>query len=233
MLSVLASLLPWGTPGRMQLGPKGSARRVSQAALLQACAKHVASCPAATTWLEQPFFSLRFPGHPADQAVPELCLSQRPSKLSSPFLPCVSSSPATLFHLHLQMCVFFTSRSCPTRTVPQPAPHQAIQHLLPCVSLPLHLQILSYQNWDGGWATYENKRSFEALEVRHIVQVQNAVFCATVLDASALTYCPHLESGSAEVIVGKGEGAGPQLAASQCAAMPHATCAPYSTHRIL
>ncbi|PRW45118.1 Cycloartenol synthase isoform A [Chlorella sorokiniana] len=25
--------------------------------------------------------------------------------------------------------------------------------------------ILSYQNWDGGWATYENKRSFEALEV--------------------------------------------------------------------
>ena len=26
--------------------------------------------------------------------------------------------------------------------------------------------ILSYQNGDGGWATYENKRSFEFLEVR-------------------------------------------------------------------
>lgn len=26
--------------------------------------------------------------------------------------------------------------------------------------------ILSYQNGDGGWATYENKRSFEILEVR-------------------------------------------------------------------
>ena len=26
--------------------------------------------------------------------------------------------------------------------------------------------ILSYQNHDGGWATYENTRSFHALEVR-------------------------------------------------------------------
>ena len=25
--------------------------------------------------------------------------------------------------------------------------------------------VLSYQNGDGGWATYENKRSFEMLEV--------------------------------------------------------------------
>lgn len=27
--------------------------------------------------------------------------------------------------------------------------------------------VLSYQNHDGGWATYENTRSFHALEVRH------------------------------------------------------------------
>ncbi|KAI7837939.1 hypothetical protein COHA_008245 [Chlorella ohadii] len=34
------------------------------------------------------------------------------------------------------------------------------ERLYDCVNV-----ILSYQNWDGGWATYENKRSFEALEV--------------------------------------------------------------------
>ena len=27
--------------------------------------------------------------------------------------------------------------------------------------------ILSYQNGDGGWATYENTRSYSALEVQH------------------------------------------------------------------
>ncbi len=132
------------TRQEMQMGPKGfayrplcplgSARRDAGSAapgVCKACcvlpsghnmAGAALPCPA-FSWPPRRFFM-----------VPELCLSQC-AKLSSPFLPCVSSSPATLFHLHLQMCVFFTSRSCPTRTVPQPAPHQAIQHLLPCVSL--------------------------------------------------------------------------------------------------
>lgn len=205
---------------------------VAQAALLQACAKHVASCPAATTWLEQPFLALHFPGHPADFSWYQNCASA-----SAPSCPAHS---CPVFPLPPQLCFIFTCKCVSSSPADPVLPELCLsQRLIKQSSTycpvfrSLHLQILSYQNWDGGWATYENKRSFEALEVRHIVQVQNAVFCATVLDASALTYCPHLESGSAEVIVGKGEGAGPQLAASQCAAMPHATCAPYPTHRIL
>lgn len=36
------------------------------------------------------------------------------------------------------------------------------ERLYDCVNV-----ILSYQNGDGGWATYENTRSYSALEVRH------------------------------------------------------------------
>ena len=36
--------------------------------------------------------------------------------------------------------------------------------------------ILSYQNHDGGWATYENTRSFHALEVRSLIPT-NVVMC--------------------------------------------------------
>ena len=35
------------------------------------------------------------------------------------------------------------------------------ERLQDCVNV-----ILSYQNGDGGWATYENTRSYSALEVR-------------------------------------------------------------------
>lgn len=35
------------------------------------------------------------------------------------------------------------------------------ERLYDCVTV-----VLSYQNGDGGWGTYENKRSFEMLEVR-------------------------------------------------------------------
>lgn len=35
--------------------------------------------------------------------------------------------------------------------------------------------ILSYQNHDGGWATYENTRSFHALEVRAAMSI--CCFC--------------------------------------------------------
>ena len=41
-------------------------------------------------------------------------------------------------------------------------PAIADQRLQDCVNV-----ILSYQNSDGGWATYENTRSFSALEVAH------------------------------------------------------------------
>lgn len=36
----------------------------------------------------------------------------------------------------------------------------AAERLFDCVNV-----ILSYQNGDGGWATYENTRSYSALEV--------------------------------------------------------------------
>lgn len=46
--------------------------------------------------------------------------------------------------------------------------------------------ILSYQNHDGGWATYENTRSFHALEVNgemHLHSLRNpdcpSLFCQT------------------------------------------------------
>ena len=38
----------------------------------------------------------------------------------------------------------------------------AAERLFDCVNV-----ILSYQNGDGGWATYENTRSYSALEVAH------------------------------------------------------------------
>ena len=45
----------------------------------------------------------------------------------------------------------------------------AAERLFDCVNV-----ILSYQNGDGGWATYENTRSYSALEVRSLPQLCSA-----------------------------------------------------------
>ena len=45
----------------------------------------------------------------------------------------------------------------------------AAERLFDCVNV-----ILSYQNGDGGWATYENTRSYSALEVRSLPQLRSA-----------------------------------------------------------
>lgn len=104
----------------------------------------------ADTWHRLP---VACPSWPAAPAAPPL------SRLPLPLLPCCPC--CTSSHRPSSRAPPPTLPPCPQMDAklvgsPIPAPR-----LFDCVNV-----ILSYQNSDGGWATYENKRSFEILEVR-------------------------------------------------------------------
>lgn len=92
-----------------------------------------------------------------------------------------------------------TRPTCQRRCAPPPCPQMdsklvgppiPAERLFDCVNV-----VLSYQNGDGGWATYENKRSFEILEARGQGRVGigrgwvGRAFCSLPCDRSRSKRC--------------------------------------------